>query len=87
MLTGKPTENDFFQGKTGAGGGIRTHTGLCIPLDFESSASTNFATPALWSAENYIISPGGQQASLCLFQTRNLHRSFPYPGPCDMETE
>ena len=62
---GKPTENDAFHGKTGAGGGIRTHMERNVPLDFESSASTNFATPALWSAENYIISPGGQQACGC----------------------
>ena len=46
MLTWTPKENDVFQGKTGAGGGIRTHMEQNAPLDFESSASTNFATPA-----------------------------------------
>ncbi len=29
-----------------AGGGTRTHTGL-LPLDFESSASASFTTPAI----------------------------------------
>ncbi len=31
---------------SGAGGGIRTHMEQNVPLDFESSASANFATPA-----------------------------------------
>src|SRR5437762_12629661 len=41
-----PTSNAQRSMKTLAGGGARTHTAL-RPLDFESSASANSATPAL----------------------------------------
>ena len=37
-----------YQREFNAGGGTRTHMELYVPLDFESSASANFATPASW---------------------------------------
>ena len=53
----------LFGKKRCAEGGNRTHTGLCIPLDFESSASSSSATPALWD-EDYIVATRRQNLIL-----------------------
>jgi hypothetical protein len=47
----RPTSNSGT-----AGGGARTHT-ILRSLDFESSASANSATPAIWNSEPTSASP------------------------------
>ncbi len=58
-----------------AGGGIRTLTGLCIPLDFESSASANFATPARWESMSQWgdAFPALNRFTSCVAKPESLH--------------